>query len=142
SFINLFMGSLQVDELHLWAAAKLLAIAFLQRRPCQDHIAMISNPLLHLATDHLYPWRTIDIVQWNTQFHFFDIFGRVKNISVYEFPTEIPGQHTAGCSLADSSRAHDDQDHWNFRTSNKRRLDILGRAHFDTFNITTPCLGT
>src|SRR2546422_272513 len=111
--VNLFVGSLQIDQLHLRVGAKLLSIEAFQCRACQDHVSMICNPLGHLAVDGLQPWHPVDIVEWNTHLHFFDISGRVEGVTIYELPAQTLGEQAAGSCLADSSRAHDDHDHRN-----------------------------
>src|SRR5712692_3318282 len=94
--VNLFVGSLQIDQFHLRVGTKLLSIEAFQCRTCQDHVSMICNPLGYLAVDDLQPWHPVDGVERDTHLHFFDICGRVESEDGYPARRRRPGAMAAG----------------------------------------------
>jgi hypothetical protein len=101
----------QVDEAHVARALDPLAIAALQRRAREDHVARLRCHLAQPVDDAVEPRPAIVVGERDAGAHLLDVGGRMQVVRVDQRPAEGGRERRADRRLARSRHAHQHDDH-------------------------------
>src|ERR1700747_3094737 len=85
-----FVGSAEIDDAHVEACGKQVAIGLFQSRAGQENVFSSLSEALKFCVNVFEPGPTIGVAQWNAVVHFFDVGRRMKIIRVEKRPAQ-PG---------------------------------------------------